>query len=653
MDKSVGLGHEPLSRRPISLTTLTSLVLAVGTSLSPALAAVRRVALEPQVSPQGLIQTPADGSGFSSPLRSCTLEATPLSGDFVSFEWALRIQQADGAVFRIPRVSGNGFLISDVGRVVILESYHSAAVQSRLSVLDFHGQELLFRQVPRLSAAALSRDGTRLAYRTETDIVLLDLLSLEEIQKPACDLFVVGPEGRYVGVTDSGRSQVLLSDAQGRETRFALNAKLRKVDFTRDGSALLMLTDSALAALPLAGGQPRIIYQAAPGAELRDLLVLEDRLLLGARSVQGVQGAQFSGQLVQLDLPGVGASVTGSVTATVSGPALPPVKIGSVPWPLAPNQQHSVGNTYGEFQNYGGTSYLHPGIDVLGADNQPVYAVRAGVVKAWLTTSADYHWRLAIGDSGGSGTTAGYLDAHIDRFSVAVNEGDTVSRGQYLGNLVAWPVAGFTHTHFARIQASGVRWNGSWFCPDNPHTHLQNQSDSTSPFFLNARGSDLLAFCRNQSSTYRNPNALTGQVDIVARVGDTIQSGWVCAVQELRYSIYPAGNPGAMVVADRLAVRFDMGLDTYQSGSIDAFLVGLLYKRDGTCFTEGDYSNREFYHILTNNDGDEVYESSDLQEAWDTNLLSDGDYVVEVTATDASGNSTTAQMTVTTNNGNP
>ena len=37
----------------------------------------------------------------------------------------------------------------------------------------------------------------------------------------------------------------------------------------------------------------------------------------------------------------------------------------SIPWPLAPNAQHEVGNTYGEYQNYG-SAYLHPGIDVMG-----------------------------------------------------------------------------------------------------------------------------------------------------------------------------------------------------------------------------------------------------------------------------------------------
>ena len=54
-----------------------------------------------------------------------------------------------------------------------------------------------------------------------------------------------------------------------------------------------------------------------------------------------------------------------------------PVTSEGIPWPIAPNAQHPVGNTYGEYQNYGGAPYPHPGIDCMGSPNQPVYAVRS------------------------------------------------------------------------------------------------------------------------------------------------------------------------------------------------------------------------------------------------------------------------------------
>ncbi len=249
--------------------------------------------------------------------------------------------------------------------------------------------------------------------------------------------------------------------------------------------------------------------------------------------------------------------------------------------------------------------------------------------------------------------TKGYLYAHVDLPTITVSVGDVITQGQYLGDLVPWPIADFTHCHFARIQDTGAQWSGSWLCTDNPQPEMVPQVDGTDPLFENAVGPDLFAFCRNETSNYLDPAALDGAVDIIARVSDTVQSSWKCSVQELRYSIWPVGQPGQPLVEDRLAVRFEMALDTYQGGPIDPFLVGLLYKEDGTCDTDGDYGARDFYHVLTNSDGNSSYEASDQALAWETAILPDGDYVIEVTAWDAAGNETTVSMVVTTLNGNP
>ena len=54
--------------------------------------------------------------------------------------------------------------------------------------------------------------------------------------------------------------------------------------------------------------------------------------------------------------------------------------------------------------------------------------------------------------------------------------------------------------------------------------------------------------------------------------------------------------------------------------------------------------------MITNSDGDDVYETADADEAWDTTAVANGSYVIEVTAWDAAGNSATAAMTVTVDN---
>ena len=162
-----------------------------------------------------------------------------------------------------------------------------------------------------------------------------------------------------------------------------------------------------------------------------------------------------------------------------------------------------------------------------------------------------------------------------------------------------------------------------------------------------------LAFCTNETSVYQNPTSLHGAVDIIAHVGDRIAGDWVCSVQEIRYTIFPLGHPDQPVVDNKLAVRFDMALDTYSGGPIDPLLVGLLYKQDAVCHTYGDYDDREFFHIVTNSDGDEVYQDADRWQAWDTTTLLDGQYVVRVNVRDAKGNTATTSQTVTTHQRQP
>jgi hypothetical protein len=321
-------------------------------------------------------------------------------------------------------------------------------------------------------------------------------------------------------------------------------------------------------------------------------------------------------------------------------------------WPLLPDETPPIGNSYGEYQNYGGYAYRHPGIDLLGDDNQPVYAVADGYVKAVLTTSGEWHWRVAVADAAVSERCRGWLYAHLDLLSIAVTVGDTVVAGDYLGNLVPWPVADFTHLHFARIEHQGETWDGQWLCPGNPHLLMNNVAEDDSPFFLEANGA-LLAFCENNTSTYYSPDALFGEVDIVAHVGDRIKSDWVVCAQEIRYHIYPHGRPEFPVVDDKLAVYFDHSIDVYQGGMMDQLLVPILFKDDSVCPTAGDYYSREFYHILTNSDGDSIPELTDEEESFNTALLPDGEYVVRLRALDVAGNTADDSMTVTLANGNP
>ncbi len=600
-----------------------------------------------EASPQGLFPAPAQVNHQGE--HGWTLTVTPTAADLTAIRSDLRLESAEGEVRLLTDVDGTGFLVSCFGQVIVTEATHSDAVPVRLRVLDGGGQVLFEKRVDGLTDPRLSADGDQLVLRSRRGTEVLDLQSFEVQTLPRYAGFAVAANGAVAGIAiEQGEAEVgdtLVLHSHSGSVEVAVPADVRRLAF--DGDRLLVLSKNHLWQLDSESLALRSLYTLTQVGELRDLRVFQGRTLVGARRVDGDQYSGF-----QLALDAQGKTVNQSRGNTAIAPPNQQANAqerGLIPWPMAPNSQHPIGNTYGEYQNYGGSPYLHPGIDVMGDHYEPVYAVADGKVKAVLTTSAQYHWRVAVGGPT-SGTSSGHLYAHLTQSSIAVNVGDTVVEGQYLGDLVPWPTSNFTHCHFASIEDSGNTWYGDWLCPNNVHEDLVHRTETTAPVFENARGNDLFAFCRNNTSTYRDPDNLYNKVDIIVHVGDKLNSGWTCSVQTLRYSIYPVGNPGAPVVDNKLAVNFDMALDTYGSGSIDAFLVDLLYKEDSTCNTNGDYSSREFFHIITNSNGDQVYDNSDLTESWNTTLVANGDYVVEVVAKDAAGNRAVGRMTVTVNN---
>ncbi len=319
-----------------------------------------------------------------------------------------------------------------------------------------------------------------------------------------------------------------------------------------------------------------------------------------------------------------------------------PPAAGAIDWPMAPRDSaQPIGNGWGEYQNYGGWPYLHPGIDIMGSPNQPVYAVKSGFVKAVLTTFEDLHWRVAIGDSAGSVECEGWLYAHLQQLSITVQEGDWVAEGELLGNLVYWPVADFHHLHFAKIRNSGVFWFPDWEFIENPLVELSNIDDFVAPAFLETPLGGILAFCQNQTSNYlSDADSLYGDVDIICRAYDLIgHPTWKCNPHRLEYLI----KSDTLTTDTLLSFLFEGQLFWEDN-------VPVIFKDDHVLDTRGDYTMRDYYYILTNTDGDGVVEASDAACCWQTREWPNDDYMVIAKASDAYGNVTYCSMAVRTAN---
>ncbi|NQV19351.1 MAG: T9SS type A sorting domain-containing protein [Armatimonadetes bacterium] len=315
----------------------------------------------------------------------------------------------------------------------------------------------------------------------------------------------------------------------------------------------------------------------------------------------------------------------------------------------APNYPFPVGNSYGEIQQYGYNPYLHPGVDFLGEDYQEVYAVHDGFVKAVLTTGGDPYWRVAIANEDVSTETEGYLYAHLNEDSIVHTVGDSVSAGDLLGTLYPWGWYDFTHIHFARLQDEGTQWFGTWWTIDNPHIDVTNIQDTIPPIFENAQEFNLFAF-RDINGDYLEPLDLSGEFDIIAKCHDIENSDWRIDIWDISFSLHPAGVPDSTVY-EQFSFAYDMPIDTYFSNYWTDIVLNTIYSRDATCYSIGNYDEREYYHIITNSNGDSLITEEDEAEIFDSTDFLDGAYWLKVTARDASLNTTVDSMIVYFNNG--
>jgi Secretion system C-terminal sorting domain len=310
----------------------------------------------------------------------------------------------------------------------------------------------------------------------------------------------------------------------------------------------------------------------------------------------------------------------------------------------------AIGNSYNEIQEYSpGSTYLHPGVDLFGEHLENVHSVKAGYVKAVLTTSGDFHWRVAIANNNSSNDSSqGYLYAHLEEPLIPVLVGDTVAEAEVIGQLVDFPVTGFVHCHFARIVDKGATWSGSWWTFDDPLYYMSNFKDTSAPVFEEVYTDQKFAF-RDALGDYLSYDNVYGEVDIISNVHDLINTFWKVDVYKIGYQINPLNSPKA-IDYNEYSFDFNMFNDTYFSGPYIQEIINTMYSRDAVCFSTGNYDERFFFHILSNSNGDDTITLADAEQNFNTTLYPNGDYILTVWAMDAAGNTSADSMLFTINN---
>jgi hypothetical protein len=306
-------------------------------------------------------------------------------------------------------------------------------------------------------------------------------------------------------------------------------------------------------------------------------------------------------------------------------------------WPLGPgNVPLRCGNNCYNFQNYGGSSYYHDGLDCLGSGGDPCYSVDNGYVSL-ISVSEPLYTGIVINYT--RGQDKGWLYWHITYSTIPFIEGDPVATNDRVGNLATWPVANFHHVHFTRSYYPGVN---KWYdAIDNPIEFMVPNTDLQAPEFRETEAGQMFSFCEDNGDTRVDPNDVQGKVDIIARISDRIvDTGWDVVPYEIEWWINGSGGsvPPTKFLVFTGAVPNPLTVET------------VVYKRSLLWYTRGDYDAREYYFVVTNTDGDGEVEVGDEAYNFDSTTLPNGTYTLYVQAKDYYGNPTVRYMDFTINN---
>jgi murein DD-endopeptidase MepM/ murein hydrolase activator NlpD len=327
-----------------------------------------------------------------------------------------------------------------------------------------------------------------------------------------------------------------------------------------------------------------------------------------------------------------------------------------IPWPFMPfDSVLTVWNYYEQHMSYGEPdwSYLHQGLDIIVPMNEPTFAVADGVVKCVLTISGYWHWRIAISEEQTADISRGWLYAHLINETIQFDVGDKIQQFDYLGDIIQWE-ADWGHIHFVEIQDSGLVWrydDNEWGITYNPLLSLQPNTDLIPPTIENVFSHSKFGFCLNETSFYLDPDSLYGDVDIIAKIVDYIgDSPWQLPAYETFYWVKKL--PADSIVYPRtLGQILNHPYDFYDSDNYTPY-AAVIYKRDSLLVPSFWMdTTRNYYHILTNSNGDSLIDLSEKDLAFSTTNYSDGDYRIFVEARDQYGNATIDSMSVKFKNG--
>jgi len=582
----------------------------------------------------------------------CQYDIGRVSDEYRELE-NFRLYEGNHLLFGMENVPGSDMYISNSGIVAFLD--YSRHFQQDLTV-HFYSKDGEFLSSESYTGAFLfgfSATGSCFGVGTPAELKVVSV-PRHRIDRYARGFqFDISEDENMVAVASEGKISVYEKGKLIREIPSELQYT-RKVRISTKYNTVAAIDKRNLQVYALGDGKLMFRETLAGKESYRDLMFDDGKVVTGIHFRDGeiskgiMKTYDLSGRVV-FEREEVAKSVPAGRRRSSDLMNQPPAKSDSrqdpIPWMFSPfDSMRTAWNYYEQHMGdgYSDWSYLHQGLDLIVPIAEPVYAVETGVVKCVLTIGGGSYWRTAISPEQSPGWSDGWLYAHLIENTIQFEVGDSVHIHDYLGDIVEWS-GDWGHIHFVQIHDSGTVWfydDDEWGINFNPLLVLEPDSDWSAPVIEDVFPYSKFGFCINETSHYLRPDSLFGDIDIIAQVEDHIGlSEW----QQPAFSSYYWVNqvPENVTIFPRtLGHVLNHTYPFYATSHFESYAT-VLYKRDETLPAPSWMdTTRNYYHILTNNNGDSLIELSEADLAFPTENYPDGWYRIFVEAWDQYGNST-------------
>ncbi len=567
-----------------------------------------------------------------------------------------RFYENKDLLFTMDRAPGSDMYISNTGYIAFVDMEEHYINRVTIHFYSRKGEYLFSEKFRGAFLFGFSSKGNKFGVGDTKNLTLIDIPERETTRLEKGFHFDISEDEKFTAVAGEDKITVYRFDVPVVEIPTGLKHH-RDVRISVENDAAAVIGRNNLKVFSIMNGRLRFEDHVGRNNTFRDLEINGNELIAG---IQNRIPGLTKGSLRKYNLSENGyVDVEGlSKRIKTFEKKLPIRKANSlyptIPWPFEPfDELHTVWNYYEQHMGASTYNYLHQGLDLIVPQNEPTYAVQDGIVKCVLTLGGAAYWRLATAETQESGESEGWLYAHLVESTIAVDVGDTVNVHDYLGDIIRW-ADDWGHIHFARIKDTGTVWqynDDEWGIVYNPLLALDPNTDYLPPEIKDVKAGTKFKFYRNSSDTELDADSLYGDIDIVAKVEDYIgDAEWTIPAHSIYYKVERTTD-NSELHPRTLAHVLNHEYDFYASGNYVDYAPVLFKANSKLRSSYWMEQQRDYYHVLTNSDGDSLINLSERNLAFKTEDHPDGDYRLIVEAYDAYGNSDADSLEIKFRNG--